>query len=323
MGAVSRTFRLLLAADAKEGVDLRLLFVSGALEGWEVLEAATFEQAHFILQYTECDVVLVDESLYLREKAEALRWLIQDAGARVVLLADLSPQALTLAFQQGPSQWLPRQLALDHPQLLAAALTQAARIGEFGLGKRKTVAALRECQRQQDLLVNLLWRTMPRDVQGGWLTPRYLLERLEEETARSQRHGLPLTVAVGEVQLPASTESSAGVPELSDWMARQICRVKRRSDVGGPYGPHGFLLLLVQTPPAGGDVCCRRLRNFLEQGEHRPHGLRGPLRAYFGLASFSVASATPKSLLCVAEEHLQQAREVAGGEVLGDTDTFP
>ena len=78
----------------------------------------------------------------------------------------------------------------------------------------------------------------------------------------------------------------------------------RRSDVAGQYGPHGFMMLLPRTSETGALGCCERLRALLEQ----PPSLRGPLRAYFGVAALDGAEETITTLLSRAEERLEEAR---------------
>jgi hypothetical protein len=68
---------------------------------------------------------------------------------------------------------------------------------------------------------------------------------------------------------------------------------------------------MVQTSKEGGLNCCRRLREEVQQA---PEGEGKPVRAYFGVASFSPESCTPQSILRAAEEQLDKAREGYGEE---------
>jgi GGDEF domain-containing protein len=314
MAVDSTSPRVLLAAGPQERPALRQLFASGLLGAWEVAEADSLLRARFALQHTPGDVLLVDESLYLPEQGAGLPWLPPPSRVGVLLLGDLEPQALARAWQQGIHQWLPRRIALDHPAILAGALGQVARAGEWRRRQQRAEAALQECQEQRDRLLDLLWRAVPVDARTGWLTQRHLLERLQEEVVRSRRYGDPLTVALAELH-PRGEGVPEGAPSaLSDWVAERVGRDKRRCDVAGPYGPHGFLLLMVRTPAAGGIACCRRLQVLMERGG--PRGLRGPVRAYFGLASVSDGAATGAGLLRVAEENLERAQGEGKGRVI-------
>jgi len=300
--------RVLIASDGSDEARLRDLFLENLSGQWQSATADSFEQAHFVMQHSPCDVVLVDEGLFRREGAAGLSWLAGRSRAPLAFLASESPAPLTEALRQGVHFCLPRELALNNPQLLAAALERVAQLGRVRESAEKTGGELDEARRQVDRLVQLLWQAAPMDPRTHWFTQHYMMERLYEEIARTGRHGAPLTVAVGEVESPAAPAGA-----LPPWTVREITQKKRRADVAGQYGPHGFLLLMVQTPREGGLCCCRRLRQALDEAPEREGK---PVRAYFGLASFSADSCTPQSLLRTAEEHLEEARAGYGEGVV-------
>jgi len=299
--------RVLLAAAEGERQALRELLQRTLPQGWELIEAESVDRARFLQQLDPCDVVLLDGSLAPGDPT-GLRWLTTPQQTPVLFLADAGPDVLQTHFQAGITHWLPRGLALDHPALLAAVLQQAAQAGDLQRRLRQREEALVQCRRQVNRLVGLLWQTVPVDTRTPWFTQRHMLERLNEEVVRSQRHGDPLTVVLGEM---ADTESkpvaTADNGELSTWTALQVSRNKRRCDVAGQYGPHGFMLLLPHTSDKGAADCCRRLRPLLENPRAQPEGVP-PLQVSFGIASYSTSTATVNTLLGRAEERLEQAR---------------
>jgi diguanylate cyclase (GGDEF)-like protein len=307
--------RVLVAARPAEEEALRPLFSADALAGWEPVGADSFHRARFTLQHTACDVLLIDEGLYCAEGPEGLAWLARQQDVPTVFLGGSEAEVCAQAYERGAAICLPRRTTLDHPPLLAAALRRAAGGAEQARGQRRTREALAQCRRQVDRLVGLLWRTVPMDTQTQWCSQRHILERLQEEVARSGRHGHPLTVAVGEVQAPAEDRAH---PDAGRWVAQRLGRIKRRCDVAGQYGPHGFLLLMVHTPGRGGAACCRRLQRALEEPAAPNVGPRGPVRACFGLASHGAQAATPQALLRTAEERLEAARSGTGDRVVAD-----
>jgi GGDEF domain-containing protein len=307
--------RVLVAARPDEEEALRPLFASDVMAGWEPVAADSFHQARFTLQHTACDVLLVDEGLYGAEGPEGLAWLAQQQDVPMVFLAGCEAEICTQAYEQGATICLPRRTTLDHPPLLAAALRRAARGADLIRCQRRTRESLHQSRRQVDRLIGLLWRTVPIDTQTQWCNQRHVLERLQEEVARSGRHGHPLTVAVGEVQAPAEDPAN---PDAGQWVPQRLARVKRRCDVAGQYGLHGFLLLMVHTPGKGGETCCRRLQRALEQPAAPSVGPRGPVRAFFGLASHGEQSPSPQALLRTAEERLEAARAGVGDRVVAD-----
>ena len=143
---------------------------------------------------------------------------------------------------------LPRELVLDQPALLAVALNQAMRWNQLQRRDQSARVALRESRRQVEHLASLLWGTTPADDRKRWLTQRQFTDRLQEEVSRSQRHGTPLTLAIGEIHMGKHEEfSQANLPQLAAWTMEHICKAKRLSDVAGQYGPDRFALLLVHT----------------------------------------------------------------------------
>jgi diguanylate cyclase (GGDEF)-like protein len=304
--------RVLVAAGASEEALLRALFTQAPLHGWDAIPAKSFEEARFVLQHSACDLLLVDEGLCQQQGADGLAWLASQRDVPVVFLARAAAEQITQAYVDGVNFWLPRDLALAHPSLMAAALERAAELTQLRRGQRAAGETVHQCRRQIDRLVGLLWRTIPMKPEQAWLTQRHMLERLQEEISRSERHGAPLTVALGEIRpVPALDDGRTAEPVLADWTTERITRAKRRCDVAGQYGLHGFMLLMVHTPSRGGFTCCRRLQQLLEAVPAVANdGPRGPVRAYFGVAGFAEEAASAKSLLHCAEQRLETARTV-------------
>ena len=300
--------RAVLAAVPEDRAPLAALFAEGRVEGWEAGEADSFEQAHFLLQHDACDVVLVDQSLYRPDDADGLEWLSRQQQPPVAYLAGPDPAALAAVLERGACHWLPRELALAHPALLAAMLNQAAVRADLRRHHRRLGEALQECRRQVRQLVTLLWTLSPTEGHPRWFTQRHMMERLQEEIARSQRHRTPLSVVLGEVRAADDARVPPDVPQVTAWTAERIARCKRRTDVAGQYGPGGFILLLAHTPTAGAAVCCRRLQSVLEAGAAPPSAPPCPVAAYFGISSYDAGHANAKSLLGRAEECLDRAR---------------
>jgi diguanylate cyclase (GGDEF)-like protein len=249
--------------------------------------------------------LLLDSSLYRGSDPEAIAWLAVQQCAPMLLLSETEPGVIVSALRQGARQWLARDVALRQPEILAETLQQVARVGEMLRRVRATNEELLECKRQVNRLVSLLWDSVPGDGRRSWFPQRHMLERLEEEMARSQRHGVNLAVVLGEINAEGGIGLPAdGSPELANWTVAQVTEGKRRCDVAGQYGPNGFMLLLPNTPAAGAAQCCRRIKVRLEQpGQPLPR-----LHAAFGVVSLSADITTAKGLLRRAEERLERAK---------------
>lgn len=296
--------RVLLAAPASAGRVLREQFERDPLLNWDYLEVDNFSKARFVLQHHPCDVLLVHDELVEREGSQGLAWLAWHRETPVVLLAGDQPERYSRAYELGISVCLPRMLAVTQAGLLAAAMQQAIKVADLKTDMVKVKDQLGESRKHIDRLVNMLWRSSTVQAEGQWFPQRSMMERLSEELSRTQRHGSPLTLAIGEIHRPESNPTDP----LPDWAPPEILKTKRRCDVAGQYGPHGFLLLMVHTRQDGAVICCRRLQQVLESG-HELRGPHRPMRAYFGLASLGAEKGTPQALLRQAEEHLERAHE--------------
>jgi diguanylate cyclase (GGDEF)-like protein len=309
MAVIVEGRRVLLAAAGAARAEVLQMFADGRLLAWEALEADSFEQARFLQQLNPCDVLLLDASLVPGGDVSGLRWLTTQQEAPVVALTDDLPELMQSLFQQGVQHWLPRRLALGHPTLLRLMLNQAAQIGDMQRRLREREETLTQCRRQVNRVVNLLWQALPALGRAQWFTQRHMMERLHEEVTRSQRHGQQVTVVLGELgDADSNPVSLAERGDLAAWTVQQVTQNKRRCDVAGQYGPWGFMLLLPQTNDRGALGCCRRLRPLLEQPSPAAALSLAPFQVAFGIASYSPAVSSVKSLLSRAEERLERAR---------------
>ncbi len=299
--------RVLIAAGPGADGTLRQLFTSAALEKWDTLEADSFSRARFLLQHDPCDLLLVNDDLYEREGGQGLAWLAYQRETPVVFLAGTSSVHFQKAYELGASVCLPRQMALENPQLLGTAMEQALKIADVRLNYRKTKEKLVESRQHVDRLVNMIWRTTQRQADVSWFSQRSMLERFSEELARAERHQVPLTLAIGEVQAAAEDERAPEVA-VPEWTMTAIARGKRKCDVAGQYGLGGFMLLMVHTPIKGGIHCCRRLQQAIEHPKEPMPGPHAGLHAYFGISSTASGKTSPVALLRCVEQNLDAAR---------------
>jgi GGDEF domain-containing protein len=309
--------QVLLAATDVERILLRQTFARPPLDQWDLLEADSLERVRFLLQHNTCDALLVDETLYPRLERDGLTWLVKFSKAPLVYMSHEQPQLAAVALSQGVEQWMPRELALANPALLDCILRRAHQSALNIDHTRNMTHELRECRRQANRLVSLLWETTTGDAHIRWHSQRQMIERLQEEVARTERHGSPLTLVLGELR----TSGSAPVPSeaanlMESWTADQITHAKRRADVAGQYGPGGFMLLLVHTNEQGATSFCRRLQALLEQAPGTSSGPPMSSQVIFGTAGYSSDAFTPKMLLSRAEEVLDQARNVEAGAAI-------
>jgi diguanylate cyclase (GGDEF)-like protein len=316
MPAILERRRVLFAGLDLERNALLAQFDAGLFPGWEAVPADGLERARFVMQMEPCDVLVLDADLYRASDADSLSWLGGPDRTPLLFLADVTPGLVVEALDHGADHWLPRDLALSCPPLMAATLRTAAYLGELRRKARQADETLADCRRQVSRLVSLLWEASPVEGRAGWFNQRHMLERLDEEVARAQRHGGSFTVVLGEVQ--GSRESKLSPTEtnhLATWTAERVTQIKRRCDVAGQYGPHGFMLLLPGANAVGGVGACRRLQSVLEEPPALEETPLPPVQACFGVAAFSPTAASVKALLRQAEERLDRAMTGAGERV--------
>ncbi len=308
--------RVLIAGRRPQRDALQALFDAGLFPAWDAVTADGVERARFVLQMEPCDVVVLDSDLYRQAAPDALEWLGGPDRTPLLFLADVTPGQVVEALGRGADHWLPRNLAFSCPSLLAATLQTAARLGDLRRKARTAGERLADCRRQVSRLVSLLWEAAPAEGRFGWYTQRHMLERLDEEAAQARRQGGEFTVVLGEVQGARREQlAPAEVDHLATWTAARVTQAKRRSDVAGQYGPHGFMLLLPGATATGAVGACRRLQSVLEEPPALEETPLPSLRACFGLAPFAPAASSVKSLLRQAEERLDQAKSGVGERV--------
>jgi diguanylate cyclase (GGDEF)-like protein len=306
--------RVAVLAQGEPGHRLRELSQTLPLRCWDFFLAETCEHAHFLVQVEACDVLVVDHSAL--GTADGLGWLTAHPEVPVLFLSDSDPGPILDAIVRGVHLWLTRPMALAQPTLLAAAL-QHAILGRDNFQKvRRGDNDLGACRRQVTRLANLLWDTMPVEGRTRWFNQRYMLERFHEEVCRTERHGAPLSIVLGEVWVDREGSETvdqevvgpAPSERVSQWTAGRIAQSKRRCDVAGQYGLRGFMVLLPHTPPEGAARFCRRLQTILEDVP-AADPIKSPLLSCFGIAGCS-GSVSSQRLLCQAEERLDEARAV-------------
>jgi diguanylate cyclase (GGDEF)-like protein len=310
MMLASEARRVLLAAGSKASESLRELFNEEPLNAWKILEADSFARARFVLQHDPCDVLVVNEDLLASEGGQGLGWLAWNQETPIVYLAGSSSEMLRKAYEQGATICLPRQMVLEQPMLLVTAIEHARQAANLRQEQRVTKERLHETRQHVDRLINMIWRTTPRQAEVHWFSQRYMMERLTEELSRAERHQIPLTLALGEVQ-PAAAEEMELANLMPDWTMNTIAGGKRRSDVAGQYGPDGFMLLMVHTPIKGGLLCCRRLQKAIEHPQEPLPGPHANLHAYFGISGTLDGKTSAAGLLRLAEQNLDAARREA------------
>lgn len=304
--------RVLVAVNKTHEGEMKSLFEREALASWQPLFADGFSRARFTFQHNPCDALVVHEDLLEAEGNQGLAWLAWKKDYPTLFVGQ-SGARFQRAYELGVQHCLAYDMALSHPPLMATVLDQALKASKVVNELRISQALLTKTRLHVDRLVTLMWRATPHQEDNQWYSEPFMLERLQEELARADRHKVPLSLAVGEMQDEEKLD-----PILPDWTPDVLVKSKRRCDVVGQYGPRSFMLLMVHTPKAGGITCCKRMQNFLEHSAEELSGPRKAVRAFFGMTSTNGDRMSAQSLLRAAEQNLDAARNERQLRIVAD-----
>jgi diguanylate cyclase (GGDEF)-like protein len=142
---------------------------------------------------------------------------------------------------------------------------------------------------------------------------RFLIERLEIESARARRYDQPLTMILFDVDRMTAVNDAYG-QEKGDEVIREVARVVkeqvRASDVAGRYGGEEFLILCPHTDRASAQFLAERLRrrvaelSFAGDGEEFGITVSVGLVTVTGQNEFEV-----EALLQAAEQAVESAKQ--------------
>lgn len=139
---------------------------------------------------------------------------------------------------------------------------------------------------------------------------RYLLEFLERELSRSNRHQRPLSFAILDVdhfkQINDTYGHLAGDRLLTAFSALLLRNV-RREELIGRWGGEEFAFILPETTLSGARIACEKLRELVEREEFSVGGCPIRITVSIGVAEHSPHE-TSDALIACADENLYRAK---------------
>jgi two-component system cell cycle response regulator len=152
---------------------------------------------------------------------------------------------------------------------------------------------------------------------------RCLMEFLDREVARSQRHDRPLSVLLLDIDRFKAVNDTYG-HLCGDFVLRELAGVVRplvrREDLFARYGGEEFCLVLVETPPGPAVEAAERLREAVAGHPFRFENQPIRLTVSVGVAWTSGdPSSDPAALLRVADERLYRAKRGGRNQVVGES----
>ncbi len=278
------------------------------------LEAAAFE---------------VHESTSIAET----RRLLTDVRASTIILNPLILKAGGIEFEilekaQREEDPVPVILLVDDPQQLQEAQKLSLQFRDFLVRPHNAEECVHRTKLQvltREKFRALQQRTL--DLEGqvsvdfktGLLSERHFKNLLYIEFKRSQRHNIPLSLLLIDVDnfkaINDSTEYAFGDMVL-ECVAESLKETIRETDFAARYGGDEFLLLLPQTTPAEAVQTAIRIRKRIEamqitSGEYSAH-----VTVSIGIDTFDgISSANPASLRRGANKALHEAKRRGKNQV--------
>ena len=185
--------------------------------------------------------------------------------------------------------------------------------------ERKTLEAERErLLRQSEQLLQEATERADRDPLTGLLNHRAFHHRLEEETARAERTGEPLTVAVMDLdnfKFFNDAYGHAAGDDVLRLVADALRAGCRSYDTLARFGGDEFAVLLPATTAGRAAGLMRRLSACVAETGYRPPGYDTliPLGLTIGSASFPQDGMGRLDVLAEADSRLRRAKSGAGG----------
>jgi diguanylate cyclase (GGDEF)-like protein len=165
-----------------------------------------------------------------------------------------------------------------------------------------------------------IYRTMIVDGLTRAHNRRFLLDYLDRELARHQRHQRPLSVVL--FDLDHFERLNDGWGQLTgDAVLRELAELVRprvrREDCFARCGGEAFAIVLSETGPDAARLFAERLRQLAEGHAFRAQGERLPVTISVGLATTDARLRDPEALLARADARLREAKQAGRNRVAG------
>jgi hypothetical protein len=194
-------------------------------------------------------------------------------------------------------------LYLESPRggWISTDLTRVLAWGLFIGGITYALAGLSFQRALARLEARVLERLAAADEEGSLFSASFFRTRLEQESRRASRYGLPLSVVVVRFLKPRGGDTDDGWARTTNVLVATAAQVIRSEDVAGYLGRMRYGLILPHTDRAGAEVVLQRLAGHL-----------APLQPGVGLgvAVYRDDGVAAEELIAAAERDI--ARRVRG-----------
>ena len=157
------------------------------------------------------------------------------------------------------------------------------------------------------------------DALTGLATRRTLIEQLNREWCRSQRHGAPLSCVMLDIDFFKRINDQHGHQagdEVLRGIGRLICENTRASDIAGRYGGEEFCVMLPETTEQQAAAWAERLRSQIANLRMTLGGETIAVTASFGVAQRLADTAAAEQLVDMADQALVVAKRAGRDRVV-------
>jgi diguanylate cyclase (GGDEF)-like protein len=177
---------------------------------------------------------------------------------------------------------------------------------QFLLGLRRTTFY----RRIQDLAIH--------DSLTAILTRRYFIERLEEETKRSEKLGLRFSLLMADIDHFKECNDHYG-HLVGDVVLKEVAKAikdsTRQIDVVGRYGGEEFSIILTETAKEGAFNACERILKNVEEKRIKAYDEELGLTVSIGIAAFPEDAKSTQELIDKADWALYRAKQTGRNRI--------
>lgn len=261
--------------------------------GYETLEAETFQEAREKIRVNEISVVLLD-------------WELPD-GTGIDLIKEI--------LASSPYGWLPIIMVTSHsePERIKQALEAGATDYISKPAEKIELLARIFSALRIKSLQDKLRETSIRDAMTGLYNRRYMEERMEQEFQRCKRHKNLMTIAMIDLDFFKKVNDSYG-HEVGDQVLKILADVLksqlRKSDILSRFGGEEFVIVLPETPVEGAKMVLNKVREYLSKVEiPSPLGKSFSVTLSGGVAGGDISKfETYHDILREADKNLYEAK---------------
>lgn len=294
---------LVLDEDAES---LELMLEPLRWEGYDVRGLTSTKEASEFLNYWKPQMIIVDPDFANEDGLEYLNSLTTnlETTSLIVVSSNNSPERAAQCLDMGACDYIVSPFAPN--EFLARVRSQL----RFRDSKEELVEA------NQKLL-----ELVEIDDLTGLFNMRSIYQKLEFEMERGKRFSRPVTVVMIDMDKFKSVNDGHdhlfGSYVLSE-VGKIIKGSTRNIDIPARYGGDEFLIILSETPLAGIEHFCERLRKRVEQNSFTQGKDSIKLTLSIGFASTGAnENLTPKELVRRADMALYEAKRQGRNRVVG------